>query len=131
MMKAGDLLPKYLDNELKALELDREMFCLPHLPIWIIRGCSAKIGDHYKRKALHSSRYILFPKEKGKSAEEDLLFNLKEVKEYPIGDIKSILINDMVSGGVLIAEMEDGTDKAYLCRFTATRQRLRNLGKNS
>ncbi|MGI6563064.1 MAG: ABC transporter ATP-binding protein [Clostridia bacterium] len=123
MMKAGDLLPKYLDNELKALELDREdvLFAAPSDLDY--SGLFSENWLIITKEKLYILQGTSFSrKKKGKSAEEESTFNLKEVKEYPIGDIKSILINDMVSGGVLIAEMEDGTD-VYLCRFTATRQK--------
>lgn len=121
-MKAGDLLPAYLGDELKKLDIKKEdvLYAAPSdLDYTGLFGENWLILTKDKLTVLEGTSFSR--KKAGKKANQDITYTLKGIQEYLVSDIQKIVINDMVSGGVLIAEM-DGND-VFLCRFTATRQK--------
>ncbi len=122
-MKAGDLLPTYLDSELKSQNINKEdvLYAVPSdldnygyfSENWLILTKEKLVilsGTSFERKKTGKKR-----------TDTDINFTLKGVIEYLVSDVKKIIINDMVSGGVLIASINE--TEQMLCRFTASRQK--------
>ncbi len=121
-MKAGDLLPSYMDQELKNLDISKEdvLYAAPSDLDYTGLFCENwLILTKEKLTILNGTSFSR--KKKGTKALDETTFTLKNVQEYLVSDIEKIIINDMVSGGILIAEIS-GKD-VFLCRFTATRQK--------
>lgn len=121
-MKASDLLPSYMDHELKNLNINKEdiLYAAPSDLDYAGLFCENWLILTKEKLTLINGTSFSRKKKNTKTG-EDISFTLKNVQEYLVSDIEKIVINDMVSGGILIAEI--GGKDVYLCRFTATRQK--------